>query len=291
MPCLLKAPLVCKLKWRNPILPFEDASFIEKMCQKYDCSLFVVGLHSKKRPHNIILGRLHDGEILDMFELGIQSYQSLPKYGPGITGAKPMLLFSGTLFDEDRKFVALKSLLIDLFKGPNVEGIRSLGVEHMIHFAMVSDTSLAMRVRHLSFCSNDKRLTDVAAPDEVVPPLFTPWGASLKLQLDDSGPSVDFEIRRVTLPSEEKWKRAHRLPPETMLSKKTPRNQETDVFGSRIGRVHVGKSDKMETIRPGASLRTALTGNRKRGFDRHKSTKSQYVDSPANKRRKLSGSD
>lgn len=47
------------------------------MCRKYDCSMFVIGLHSKKRPNNIVIGRLHDGELLDMFELGMQSYEAL----------------------------------------------------------------------------------------------------------------------------------------------------------------------------------------------------------------------
>lgn len=47
------------------------------MCSKYDCSLFVVGLHSKKKPHNIVFGRLHDGELLDMFEMGIKNYKPL----------------------------------------------------------------------------------------------------------------------------------------------------------------------------------------------------------------------
>ncbi|TPP58822.1 Ribosomal biogenesis protein, partial [Fasciola gigantica] len=75
--CALKTPLVCRLKWRNPVLPFEDISFVEKMCQKYDCSMFVIGLHSKKRPNNIVIGRLYDGELLDMFELGMQSYEAL----------------------------------------------------------------------------------------------------------------------------------------------------------------------------------------------------------------------
>lgn len=47
------------------------------MCNKYDCSLFVTGMHSKKRPNNLVIGRLHDHEILDMHELGIEKYVSM----------------------------------------------------------------------------------------------------------------------------------------------------------------------------------------------------------------------
>lgn len=114
------------------------------MCNKFDCSMFVVGMHSKKRPHNIIFGRLHDGELLDMFELGIKMYKPISdckvtyrlviltplKDKTLIYGAKPMLLFSGELFNLDTKHMTLKSLLVGTlvvlcsdflrsFQGPN----------------------------------------------------------------------------------------------------------------------------------------------------------------------------
>ncbi|KAG5443277.1 Ribosome production factor 2 [Clonorchis sinensis] len=288
--CLLKSPLVQRLKWRNPVLPFEDLSFIEKMCQKYDCSLFVVGLHSKKRPHNIVIGRLHDGELLDMYELGIKMYGGIPQNSPGISGAKPLLIFSGECFEEERKHVMLKSMLADLFKGPTVDGIRSVGVEHLIQIAMLSEGKIALRVRRI--CLRPAQKPTVDAPEvEVVKPLRTPAGMPVELNLEDSGPCVDFELRRVNLPSEEKWKRAHRVPPETRMAKKTTKNRHIDVFGSRIGRVHVGKPEKLEQLRPGASLRTALTGHRKRGFERRgrssKEGKKSHESEPAPKRRKI----
>lgn len=46
----------CKLLSRkNEILPFEDKSSIEFLASKNDCSLFLMGSHSKKRPNNLIL--------------------------------------------------------------------------------------------------------------------------------------------------------------------------------------------------------------------------------------------
>lgn len=61
------------------------------------------------------------------------------------------------------------------------------------------------------------------------------------------------------------------------MAQKKPKNRQIDVFGSRIGRVHVGNKETMDQIRPAASLRTALTGHRKRGFDRHKNTAKKKV--------------
>ncbi|CAH8634899.1 unnamed protein product [Schistosoma margrebowiei] len=289
--CALKKPLVYRLKRKNRVLPFEDLSFIEKMCNKFDCSMFVVGMHSKKRPHNIIFGRLHDGELLDMFELGIKMYKPISdcKDKTLIYGAKPMLLFSGELFNLDTKYMTLKSLLVDLFKGPTVEKIRTLGVEHQFHFVLSSDKNLCLRVRKITLSTKGK----TNSTELNVPPLKTPDGKVVQITLEDATPSADFDLRRVSLPSEDKWKRAHRVPPEVMKGDKTPKNKSVDVFGSRIGRVHVGKSSELENLRPGSTIRTALTGHRKRGFERIKSgvKKSKKTSVPSDlsvsKRRKL----
>lgn len=94
------------------------------MCSKSDCSLFMLGMHSKKRPNNIVLGRLHDHEILDMYELGIENYKSMrsnvgfdnvlmfPQDVKLSLGAKPILIFSGEAFDETEESRRFKSLLI-----------------------------------------------------------------------------------------------------------------------------------------------------------------------------------
>nr|CAH8869618.1 unnamed protein product [Trichobilharzia regenti] len=293
--CAIKQPLVYRLKWKNKVLPFEDMSFVEKMCNKFDCSMFVIGMHSKKRPHNIVFGRLHDGELLDMFELGIKMYQPLSdcKDKTLIFGAKPMLLFSGELFNVEKKHMTLKSLLIDLFKGPTVEKIRTLGVEHQFHFILTSENSLCLRVRKISMAQNILNSQDPLPYDPSVAPLKTPDGKMLHVYLEDATPMINFELRRISLPSEDKWKRAHRIPAEIMKGNKVTKNKHVDVFGSRIGRVHVGKSSELENLRPGPTIRTALTGHRKRGFERVKSgiKKDKKTttpnDSSVNKRRKL----
>ncbi len=89
---------------KNELHPFEDAGSLEFLSQKNDCSLFVFGNNSKKRPNNLVFvssgydyspphtfssrlhysticfhrqGRTYDGHLLDMMELGVKSKSSL----------------------------------------------------------------------------------------------------------------------------------------------------------------------------------------------------------------------
>lgn len=78
----LKKPQCRQLRKKNEILPFETGgeASLEFLCKKNDCSLFILGNHTKKRPNNLILGRMYDFHLLDMFELGIVDYKSLEEF-------------------------------------------------------------------------------------------------------------------------------------------------------------------------------------------------------------------
>lgn len=58
----------------------QDASSYEFWAQKNDASLFVTGLHSKKRPDNIVFTRMYDGRVLDMVELGIEAAKGIKDF-------------------------------------------------------------------------------------------------------------------------------------------------------------------------------------------------------------------
>jgi ribosome production factor 2 len=47
------------------------------MSVRQDCSLFIVGTHQKKRPDNLIIGRLFADHLLDMFEFGVSNYKGI----------------------------------------------------------------------------------------------------------------------------------------------------------------------------------------------------------------------
>ncbi len=136
-----------QLNGKNKVLPFEDFSFLvnscglsvgpfpslphselrfhplqERMCRKYDCSMFIVGGHSKKRPHNLVFGRLHDWELLDMYEVGISRFEAIADLAEETVtlGTKPCLVFSGE-FDDDEELKVMKSFLIGEFEAVGLE--------------------------------------------------------------------------------------------------------------------------------------------------------------------------
>ena len=43
--------------------------------------LFVVDSHSKKRPHNLIFGRMFDHRLYDLLELGVEKFRSIKSFG------------------------------------------------------------------------------------------------------------------------------------------------------------------------------------------------------------------
>ena len=51
--------------------PLENIVPLESMASKNDCGLFCFGNHQKKRPDNIVIGRIYDGKTLDLFEVGV----------------------------------------------------------------------------------------------------------------------------------------------------------------------------------------------------------------------------
>jgi ribosome production factor 2 len=60
--------------------PFEDASSLEFWSQKNDCPLFVVGLHQKKRPNDLVFARMFDYQVLDMLEVGVEKAVSMHEF-------------------------------------------------------------------------------------------------------------------------------------------------------------------------------------------------------------------
>lgn len=61
------------------------------------------GNHTKKRPHNLVVGRCFDHHILDMMELGVDNFVPMGAFkGVSATlGSKPCFSFNGDLFETD----------------------------------------------------------------------------------------------------------------------------------------------------------------------------------------------
>lgn len=227
----LKKPEATMFSKKNDLLPFENVAPIEGFCQKSTSSLFVFASSNKKRPNNLIIGRTFDYQLLDMIELGITQYKSLEEFAKEtvMTGTKPCLLFTGEIFETKPELKRLKNLFIDLFHREPVTSIRLQGLEHVIMFTAIDDKVLFRSYRvHLK-----KSL-----------PSQPPY-----VELEEIGPSIDFQLRRTKLASDDLFKASCKKPKE--LKVKKVKNVSTDVFGTKEARIHIPKQNiqKVQTKR------------------------------------------
>lgn len=79
---------------------------------------------------------MFDFHLLDMIEFGIQEWKSLSdfKNSKVMTGVKPCLIFSGDIWHQNEEYTKCKNLLIDFFRGEEVEQVRLAGFEHVLSF-------------------------------------------------------------------------------------------------------------------------------------------------------------
>ena len=80
----LKRPDAIAFNKKNPIRPFDSASTsissLEFWASKNDASMFVVGQTTKKRPHGLTFVRMYDGKVLDMTEVGVESWVGMADF-------------------------------------------------------------------------------------------------------------------------------------------------------------------------------------------------------------------
>uniref|UniRef100_A0A2P2HYI7 Ribosome production factor 2 homolog n=1 Tax=Hirondellea gigas TaxID=1518452 RepID=A0A2P2HYI7_9CRUS len=207
---------------KNPILPFEDGEKLERMSKKYDASLFAVTTHSKKRPNNVVLGRMYNNTILDMIELGVSDWLSLSQFRNSKVscGTKPCLLFHGVGFTQFPEHVRLKSLLIDFFRGPAVTNVSLTGFELALQFTSFEEKIYMRGYRILL----KKSGTDVP-----------------RVELVEIGPSLTLSLRRTKLASDDNLKAACKKPKELKVKKK--KNININPLGTKFGRIHMEKQD------------------------------------------------
>lgn len=232
----MKAPNAKLLTKNNMILPFEDAGqqSLEFLTTKNDCSLFAMASHNKKRPNNLIMGRTFDRHILDMVELGVTRYKSLADYSGGPKkriGSKPLMLFCGDKWHLEGEFKRLQNMLIDFYKGDPVDKFVLSGMDHMMVFTVAEPTAGAVTEKptvhqRTYFCKLKKNPNGEKVP---IPYLV------------NSGPDMDFKIRRTQFASKEMWNLALKQP-AGVKAKKT-KNHTTNIFGETIGRLHLDKQD------------------------------------------------
>ncbi|GLV31443.1 Novel nucleolar protein 3 [Carabus blaptoides fortunei] len=225
----LKKPDAHKLTRKNDVTIFEDSTPVEAFCRKHDCSIFVMVSHSKKRPDNLIVGRTFDYSLLDMVELGVESYQGLKDFAASkITmGIIPCLVFAGPVWEQTDEMKTLRSIFVDLFHREKADAIRLQGLEHVLSFTATDDGKILIRSYKTLLKKSGSR---------------TP-----RIELEEIGPHIDLTVRRSKLPSEDLMKQACRKPKQLKIRK--TKNISRDGLGTTHGRIHVGKQDlnKLQT--------------------------------------------
>ncbi|XP_062510254.1 ribosome production factor 2 homolog [Corticium candelabrum] len=224
----LKKPDARMLQKKNILRPFEDQTSLEFFSQKSDASLFVFGTHSKKRPNNLVFGRMFNHHVLDMIELGIDHMKPMQEFQTEkcSIGCKPCLVFSGDRFDQSEDFKRLKSLLTDFFSRGYVDKMSLRGLEHVLSFTANGDQVYMRSYRTALKKSGGK-----------IP----------RIELVEIGPSLDFSMRRSHLASEDLMREALKQPKELKAKKK--KNVGYDAFGTKTGRIHMQRQDlsKLQT--------------------------------------------
>lgn len=228
---MLKKPLGISLNKKNVIQPFENAQPIEFICQKNECSLFLFTSHSKKRPNNLVMGRLFDGHMLDMVEYGIETYKAIEDFAPRITlGVKPLLVFAGEPFETEFDMMRIKNLLQDFFQGPRPTKIRVKGIEHVI-MIIAHEGKIYIR----PYMIEQKKL---------------PGSDKTLASCHDMGPQLDLVVRRTQLADNDHFSEACKQKPKQPKSKKN-KNISRDELGTTHGKIHIGRQnfDRMYNVK------------------------------------------
>lgn len=225
---MLKKPLCKKLQRKNDLLPFEAGgeTHIENLARLNDCSLFALVNHTKKRPHNLVLGRMFEFHILDMLEFGVTNYLPSASF-PGVKsapGSKPLLLFNGDDFDATETTRTMGSLLLDVFRGPdNVQAVNLAGVDRVLVFTLEGEK--VVRFRHYSIELRKSERSTLPRP-----------------VLKQAGPQFDLTLRRSQEAPEGLRKEAMRKAKNPRVGYKT-KNVSLDDMGDKKGRIHLGHQD------------------------------------------------
>lgn len=244
---MFKKPLCHRREYHDlEMSPFEDPGQIERLGRSLDCSLFCFGSHNRKRPNNIVIGRLFDHSLLDAFEFGIHQYLGMrdvpgPKPQPG---EKPLLVFHGDLWDHEPRLQILSSLFTDFFQGRRVEKL----AHSAVRYAHVFFVSKHGKEGDLDLGAYQVRIRTYLIPtphelehSEKMRTLIR--GSVGPFSLVPMGPNLDLVTRRYIIASDDDRKAAMRRPKLVEEGERHKvagaKNLEKDELGRVLGTVYV----------------------------------------------------
>lgn len=221
---LKKGGAVRYTRKNDNIRPFESGgeTSLEFFSLKTDCSIFVYGSHTKKRPDNLVIGRTYDHHIYDLVEVGVENFKSMNTftYDKNIAprmGTKPLMTFIGEGFESVDELKHLKEVLVDLFRGEVIENLNLAGVDRAYVCTAISSNRV-----FFTHCALRLKKSGTVVP---------------RMEMVEVGPSMDFVVRRHRLPNEGLRKEAMRTPRDH--PKKKEKNVSKDVIEGKIGKIYI----------------------------------------------------
>lgn len=247
-------------KKNENIRPFESGgeSYLEYLSQRTDCSLFVFGSHSKKRPHNLVIGRMYDHHVYDLIEVGVEQFEPIVKLGGGRQhapqeGSKPCLVFIGEGFEQDEELKHLKEILIDLLRGEVVENINLAGLDRA--YLCIAEGKKV----HFKHCAIRLKKSGSKVP---------------RIELIEAGPAMDLVVRRHRLPNEDLKKEAMKVALKS--SKHKVKNVSRDSLAGKVGRIYMPHQEvngialaKMKGLKRRRQELSSDSGASKKARDKH----------------------
>ncbi|GBG33863.1 Ribosome production factor 2-like [Hondaea fermentalgiana] len=239
---------------KNDVLPFEDETRMEFLCGKNDCGVFALATHSKKRPNNVVLGRIYDNQTLDMVEIGVTGYQSFEevlkrtKLAKAI-GSQTAIIFQGDEFDKNEDMQTLRSILLDIFRERQVQQVDLTTIDHIVCCSAV-DGKVYVRNYVVAYAPDGKKNQSKdgsAEPAKRVGVVDVMGQKIPNVQLIDMGPNFNFVLRRTRLPSTQLAKLALRQPKVSRGPKKV-KNVTHDALEGKVGRVHMKRQDTNKLV-------------------------------------------
>ncbi|KAM7464253.1 hypothetical protein LguiA_032374 [Lonicera macranthoides] len=235
----LKKDNAVKYSRRNfDVRPFENGgdTSLEFYSLKTDCSLFVLGSHTKKRPDNLVIGRTYDHHIYDLVELGVENFKSMQSFSydkkiAPLIGTKPFFAFIGEGFENVEELKHLKEILLDLFRGQVVTNLNLVGLDRVYVCTAVSSNKV-----YFTHCAMRLKKSGTIVP---------------RMELVEVGPSMDFVVRRHRLPDDVLRKEAMKIAPE--LTKKKEKNVHKDAIEGKIGKIYIPDQQVGSTMLPNKS--------------------------------------
>lgn len=208
----------------DSIRPFESGgeTSLEFFSMKTDCSIFVYGSTSKKRPDNLVIGRTYDHHIYDLIEVGVENFKRMDsftydkKLAPQ-AGSKPFIVFSGEAFESVDELKHLKEVLLELLRGEVVDNLNLAGLGRVYVCTAISSNRV-----FLTHCAMRLKKSGTIVP---------------RIELVEIGPSMDFVVRRHRLPNESLKKEAMKTAKDKLHKK--IKNVSKDALQGKLGKIYV----------------------------------------------------